>query len=56
MLVLQGPNISNLIVQCIHDTHKPLVYLSKPANVGSEHIRLPLGSWVPSFQQPILWL
>jgi hypothetical protein len=44
MLVLQGPGTSNLIVQCVHDTHKPLAYLSKLANVGSEHIRLPLGS------------
>jgi hypothetical protein len=55
MLVLQGPNINNLIVQCVHDTHKPLAYSSKLANVSSEHITLPLGSWVPYFQQPILW-
>jgi len=51
VLVLQGPCTSNLSVQCVHDTHKPLAYLLGPANVGSEHIRLPLGSWVPSFQQ-----
>ncbi len=55
MLVLQGPCTSNLSVQCVHDTHKPLAYLLGPANASSERIRLPLGSWVPSFQQPILW-
>jgi hypothetical protein len=41
-------------MQSAHDTHKLLAYLLRLANVSSERIKLPLGSWVPSLQQLIL--
>jgi hypothetical protein len=55
MMVLQRPCRGYSIVQFVHDTHKPLAYLSIPANASNEHIRLPWGHGL-GLQQPILWI
>jgi hypothetical protein len=47
MMVLQRPGRGYSIVQCVHDTHKPLAYLLIPANASNEHIRLPFGVMGP---------